>query len=121
MSSLVNTYWRHKKRGTTYRVVIDYRFEFDKLVDGEDGFAVLHAGGGSILPTLDGYDLWDAVMVLPVSVQMSHDPGSNGPFLAQWIVYQSLDGEKQGTLYARPAGEFVDGRFLQCTAEEAGA
>jgi hypothetical protein len=118
MASLVNTHWRHRKRGSVYRVLMDWTFEFDGLHDGLDGYAVLHGGGGSILATLEGVDLSDAAMVLPVSIQISR-PVPAEPSYANWIIYRRVDPhDVSSVVYARPAGEFVDGRFVMLSQQE---
>lgn len=116
---LVGTEWQHVKRGSRYRVLMDAVMEWTSLGDLEDGNeAVVYPvrGGFAMIPDDMYVPMAGDTMALPVTVQMSR-PTTTDPL--NWIVYMGLDGEKAGAIWARPAGEFIDGRFRQ-TADEAG-
>lgn len=106
--TLVGSYWQHVKRGSNYRVVADAAMMTTRLEDDMHAVLVVEPTGLYLRPDDTHGNLSDDIVGLPVRVQMSKPLA---PGLANWVVYQSLDGSMTGQVWARPAGEFVDGRF----------
>ncbi|RRY17927.1 hypothetical protein EGJ57_16380 [Brucella anthropi] len=107
---LLGTRWRHKKRGTSYRVFyMSIEDLASRCKDGDSAFLWMWSDPRNtyvlIAPNKPQASIEATfTMKLPLTVQMSDDTSRYGTI----IVYQA---ENDGSIWARYADEFLDGRF----------
>lgn len=113
MATLIGTTWRHKKRGTTYRVVLVAELHIELCFDDQECFIWMHTGLTRRWLTLSPQRPEPSAtavvtMMLPVTVQK--EPNTQ---YGQVVIYQSL---ADNSLWARAKKEFIDGRFERVEA-----
>ena len=107
MSTLIGTTWRHKKRGTTYRVVACTFVDLTGLVDGDAAvfWAVFRYPKRVLFGVSREMPAANLPLVMAIPIRLQIAPPRT---LEVVVIYQAA---VDNTIWGRPETEFLDGRF----------
>lgn len=115
MATLIGTTWKHKKRGSTYRVIGVTLANMTGLKDMDEALFWSTVGRRSRdEPTAFGIskdlpDLGERALMFAIPIRLQIEVPRT---LEIVVIYQA---DEDGSIWGRPEDEFLDGRFEQIT------